>query len=113
MPLIKPRTRGKHIVRYLARLDQENKETLFAYAEFIGEPTDYVLNQLLDNVLAKDKEFATWRAAHPQSFVPRPTGSTKQATRRGSPSEGARAIPTMGASVSPLVASPVPTARTP
>jgi hypothetical protein len=97
MPLIKPRTRGKHIV--------ENNETLFAYAQFIAESTDYVLNQLLDGVLSKDKEFVTWRADHPQSFVPRPTVATKTAKRPGSPSEGARALSTTGAGVAPLSAS--------
>src|SRR5947207_14806642 len=70
MPLIKPRTRGKQIVRHIARLDRENTDTLHAYAAFLGESTDYVLNQVIDTVLAKDKEFAKWRADHPQSFVP-------------------------------------------
>jgi hypothetical protein len=71
MPLIKPRTRGKQLVRHIARLDRETNETLFAYAQFLGEPTDYVLNQVIDTVLAKDKDFQTWRTEHPQSFVQR------------------------------------------
>jgi hypothetical protein len=70
MPLIKPRTRGKQIVRHIARLDRENTETLHAYAAFLGEPTDYVLNQVIDTVLAKDKEFVKWRADHAHSHVP-------------------------------------------
>ena len=41
----------------IARLDCETNETLFAYAQFIGEPTDYVLNQVIDTVLGKDKDF--------------------------------------------------------
>ena len=53
MPLIKPRTRGKQLVRHIARLDRETNETLFAYAQFIGEPTDYVLNQVIDTVLGR------------------------------------------------------------
>ena len=53
MPLIKPRTRGKQILRHIARLDRENSETLHAYAAFLGESTDYVLNQVIDTVLAK------------------------------------------------------------
>lgn len=72
MPVIKPRTRGKHLVRYITRLDRENYETLFAYAAFLGEPPEYVLNQLVDTVLAKDREFLAWREAHPGSHVPRP-----------------------------------------
>jgi len=54
MPLIKPRTRGKQILRHIARLDRENNETLHAYAAFLGESTDYVLNQVIDTVLARD-----------------------------------------------------------
>ena len=50
MPLIKARTRGKHLVRHITRLDRENYETLFAYAAFLGEPHEYVLNQLIDTV---------------------------------------------------------------
>ena len=70
MPLIKPRTRGKQILRHLARLDRENTETLYAYAAFLGESTDYVLNQVIDTVLAKDKEFVKWRVDHAHSYVP-------------------------------------------
>jgi hypothetical protein len=84
MPLIKPRTRGKQIVRHIARLDRETAETLYAYAAFLGESTDYVLNQVVDTVLAKDKEFATWRAEHPQSFMSRP-GVTRARRRRPAP----------------------------
>jgi len=72
MPVIKARTRGKHLVRYITRLDRESYETLFAYAAFLGEPPEYVLNQLVDTVLARDKEFLEWREAHPGSHTPRP-----------------------------------------
>ena len=72
MPLIKPRTRGKQFVRHRTRLDRENTETLYAYARFLGESTEYVLNQVIDTVLAKDKEFVQWRASHPESQAPRP-----------------------------------------
>jgi hypothetical protein len=71
MPLIKPRTRGKHLVKHRTRLDAENNETLYAYAQFLGESTEYVLNQVIDTVLARDKEFVKWREAHQGSFVPR------------------------------------------
>lgn len=70
MSLIKPRTRGKHLVAHKARLDCQTYETLYAYASFIGESTEYVLNQVIDTVLAKDRDFAQWRAANPGSFVP-------------------------------------------
>lgn len=70
MPLIKPRTRGKQMVRRIVRLDRETNETLFAYAHFLGESTDYVLNEVIDAVLAKDKEFLAWRTENTASFVP-------------------------------------------
>lgn len=71
MSLIKPRARGRQFVQYRTRLDHENHETLHAYAAFIGEDVMYVLNELIDRVLAKDKDFTQWRAEHPQSFAPR------------------------------------------
>src|SRR5437773_1547181 len=77
MPLIKPRTRGKQLVKHRTRLDRENNETLYAYAHFLGESTEYVLNQVIDTVLGKDKDFIQWRAGHPDSFVPRPTGRAR------------------------------------
>ena len=72
MPVIKPRTRGKQFVRLTTRLERENHETLHAYAHFISEPAEYVLNQLVESVLGKDKEFVAWRAEHPDSYVPLP-----------------------------------------
>ena len=70
MPLIKPRTRGKEFTRLVTRLEHETNETLHAYAQFLGEPVEYVLNQVIDTVLAKDKEFVIWRVAHPQPCAP-------------------------------------------
>ena len=70
MPLIKPRTRGKQFVRLITRLDRENNETL--YAHFISESAEYLLNQPVESLLAKDKEFIAWRAEHPDSYVPLP-----------------------------------------
>ena len=84
MSLIKPRTRGKQLVRHIARLDRESNETLYAYAHFIGEPTEYVLNQVIDTVLAKDKEFQAWRADHRESCVPRPGRRSHRARDRKS-----------------------------
>ena len=80
MPLIKPRTRGKQLVRRIVRLDRETNETLHAYAHFLGESPDYVLNEVVDTVLAKDKEFQAWRVDNTASFVPPPP--TGQPTRR-------------------------------
>lgn len=71
MSVIKPRTNQKHLVRHITRLYRENNETLFAYAAFIGEPTEYVLNQLVETVLSKDKDFQAWREQNPGTHVPK------------------------------------------
>ena len=86
MPLIKARTRGKQLVRHITRFDRETNETLYAYAHFLGEPTEYVLNQLVDTMLAKDKEFVAWRAEHPESYVARRTPHRPRPARRTSAS---------------------------
>ena len=86
MPLIKPRTRGKQFVRHIARLDRENLEALYAYARIPRRVApDYVLNEIVDTVLAKDKDFATWRAEHPQSFRAAPRCFSLDEARRKNP----------------------------
>jgi hypothetical protein len=53
-----------------------------------------VLNQLIDTVLARDKEFAQWRVAHQNSFVPgsaahgRPNRSNRRAAHPVTPVSG-------------------------
>ena len=104
MPLIKARTRGKQLVRHITRFDRETNETLHAYAHFLGEPTEYVLNQLVDTVLAKDKEFVAWRAEHRESYVPRRTSQRPRFVRRGSARSGsssAQSAPTVVAHEAP------------
>src|SRR5204862_1565155 len=80
-PVIKPRTTQKQFVRHITRLYRENNELLFAYAKFIAEPTEYVLNQLVENVLGRDKDFQAWRAEHPESYVPKPGEYKKRRVR--------------------------------
>src|ERR1700676_3991712 len=63
MPLIKPRTHRIKIVRHICRLQEPNRDALVLYARFIGDTADYVLNQLIETMIAKDREFVTWRAA--------------------------------------------------
>ena len=105
MPVIKARTRGKHLVRHITRLDRENYETLFAYAAFLGEPHEYVLNQLVDTVLAKDKEFLTWREAHPGSHGPHAAARRPRSrARRGTSGDLAVDRSASGQPTSPLVA---------
>lgn len=100
MSIIKPRTRGKHVVEHRARLDQVNRETLFAYAAFLNEDVDYVLNQLIENGLERDREFAAWRAQHQQSYAPprvirsRRTPASRPASR---PVDSVRHVPGLAA----------------
>ena len=61
MPLIKPRTHRVRTVRHICRLHEPNRDVLVAYARFIGETVDYVLNTLINTTLAKDRDFVTWR----------------------------------------------------
>jgi hypothetical protein len=98
MSLIKPRTRGKQLVKHRTRLDRENNETLYAYAHFLGESTEYVLNQVIDTVLARDKEFARWRESHQGTFVPgaRNHPPKSAATRRSPAPSGGPAGVTAG-----------------
>ena len=83
IPVLKPRTHGKHLVEHRTRLDPDNDETLYACAAFVGEEPDDVINQLVETVLAKDKELRSWRAAHAHSHAPRQCGarSTQAGTR--------------------------------
>ena len=78
MPLIKPRTVRTRLVRHITQLFAENQEELYAYAKFIGEPTAYVLNELIET-LKKDTDYKTWRAEHAGSFVPVPGQSKRGA----------------------------------
>ena len=62
MPIIKARTNRVKSVRHLSRLQEPNRDTLVLYARFIGDTADYVLNQLIETTIAKDREFLAWRA---------------------------------------------------
>ncbi len=79
MPLIKPRTRHVHVFRHIARLQEPNRDALLVYARFINESPHYVLNQLIEATLAKDRDFLAWRAE--QSV--KPSTSAKPAPAEG------------------------------
>ena len=36
---------------------------------FIGDAVDYVLNQLIETMLVKDRDFVAWRQEHPHEVV--------------------------------------------
>ena len=85
MSLIKARTNRVKTVRHICRLHEPNRDALVLYARFIGDTADYVLNQLIDTTLAKDREFVAWRAEHPADAVPKATA------RANAPAAGSRA----------------------
>lgn len=103
MPIISARTRGKRFLRHVSSLEDQNNETLHAYAAFIGEPPNYVLNQLIDKLLATDAEYVTWRERHPESFVPVRHGRQRRRRTRpeGRPRERADMAATAAADVPP------------
>jgi hypothetical protein len=86
MPLIKPRTNRVKTVRHICRLQEPNRDALVLYARFIGDTADYVLNQLIDTTIAKDREFVSWRAAQTVEAVapavPRSAGRDHASTAR-------------------------------
>ena len=106
MPVIKARTRGKHVVRHITRLDRENVETLYAYAAFLAEPPEYVLNQVIETLLARDREFVAWREANPGPHTPRPTAA-KGRPRRGRDIHANRPLTESGQTSARSAASPV------
>jgi hypothetical protein len=67
MPIIKPRTNRVRSVRHICRLLEPNRDTLKAYAAFIGDTPDYVMNQLIESTLMKDRDFLAWRGDQPQA----------------------------------------------
>jgi hypothetical protein len=70
MPLIKPRTNRVKRVRHICHLQEPNRNVLTLYARFIGDTADYVVNQLIETTIAKDREFLAWRAEQPASDAP-------------------------------------------
>ena len=52
------------------------------YAAFLAEPPEYVLNQAIETLLARDREFVAWREAHPGPHTPRPTAAKGRPRRR-------------------------------
>ena len=64
MPVIQARPADqKETVTLRVKLTKQNHATLAAYTAFLGEEDDmdYVVNQLIETVLAKDKDFIASR----------------------------------------------------
>jgi hypothetical protein len=79
MSVIKARTNRVRSVRHICRLQEPNRDALVLYARFIGDTADYVVNQLIETTLLKDRDFVAWRAEHPRETVT--TGPRRQSTR--------------------------------
>lgn len=69
MPIIKGRPNRVRTVRHICRLQEPNRDALVLYARFIGDAVDYVLNQLIETMLVKDRDFVAWRQEHPHEVV--------------------------------------------
>ena len=69
MPIIKGRPNRVRTVRHICRLQEPNRDALVLYARFIGDGVDYVLNQLIETMLVKDRDFVAWRQEHPNEAV--------------------------------------------
>ena len=86
MPLIKPRTGRIESVRHICRLQRPNRDALMAYARFIGDTPDYVLNALIGATLAKDREFLDWQLGQSQAEADAtPAPATVPSTAGASP----------------------------
>ena len=83
MPIIKARANRVRTLRHICRLQEPNRDALVLYARFIGDTVDYVVNQLIETTIAKDREFVAWRSEHPNEVVTmgprRGTGATRPA----------------------------------
>jgi hypothetical protein len=109
MPLIKARTHRVRIVRHICRLQEPNRDALVLYARFIGDTVDYVLNQLIETTIVKDREFVAWRAEHPDATGAMPTSVAPTPNRVApTPSHEPTAV---GGSASPHIGSAVGRAR--
>ena len=64
MPMIKARPNRVSVLRHICRLKEPNRDTLVLYARFIGDTADYVLNQLIETTIGRDRDFLAWRGAH-------------------------------------------------
>jgi len=85
MSLIKARPNRVRTLRHICRLKEPNRDTLALYARFIGDTADYVLNQLIETTLAKDREFVAWRAAHAGEVESKAARVSAASAGRGQP----------------------------
>ena len=77
MPIIKARANRVRTMRHICRLQEPNRDALVLYARFIGDTSDYVINQLIETTIAKDREFVAWRAEHADEAATVPPRRTR------------------------------------
>ena len=82
MPVIKARPNRVKSVRHICRLLEPNRDALVLYARFIGDTPDYVLNQLIETTIAKDREFVAWRAEQAAEALTAPSDRRRSGPRR-------------------------------
>lgn len=80
MPIIKARKNRVRTVRHLCHLQEPNRDTLVFYARFIADTADYVMNQLIETTIAKDREFLAWRAEQAASAAAASDAKTRTDT---------------------------------
>ncbi len=89
MGMIKPRPdSNKPQGRLVTKLNVEALDHLYAYAAQIQEPPAYVLNKLISDHLAEDKEYKKWRdeAKNSGPFYPVKTAEKpRKATQKAGP----------------------------
>jgi hypothetical protein len=71
----------------MCHLQEPNRDALVLYARFIGDTADYVLNQLIETTLVKDRDFLAWRQAHPDEVAMRTSRPHVQPARSAAPTE--------------------------
>jgi hypothetical protein len=82
MPLIKARPNRVKTLRHICRLQEPNRDTLVLYARFIGDTPDYVLNQLIETTIGRDRDFVAWRAQQPAEVPTMPRDRQRSSPRR-------------------------------
>ncbi len=90
-------------MRHICRLQEPNRDALVLYARFIGDTVDYVLNQLIETTIVKDRDFVAWRAEHPDEVV---VDADRGATSDRTPSAPSRAPRVRGRRCARLIELP-------
>ena len=66
------------------KLDRSTIELVRLYAEFIGSPQEYVVNEALSYTFRKDKEFRDWLAANGRQDALAEAAPASEKVRKGS-----------------------------